>query len=139
MTKIGIISTYQRILYSSAAKRDLYYVTVSKSFSSTPSGSNGNSEKVTSSKEDINNKNDVDEKSFNIKTGEIAVGNKDDLLKSLEEAKKLALTQYENQKKVLEEKLDSVKVIFGGKQPRTPDEEWYAKRVRIIKLLCYLS
>jgi len=131
MTKIGIISTYQRILYSSVAKKDFYTVTVSKSFSSTPSGANGNSEKVSSSKDETINKTDADAKSFNMKTGEIAIGNKNDLLKSLnlEEAKKLALTQYENQKKILEDKIDSVRVIFGGKQPRTPDEEWYAKRV----------
>jgi len=131
MTKIGIISTYQRILYSSVAKKDFYTVTVSKSFSSTPSGANGNSEKVSSSKDETKNKTDADAKSFNMKTGEIAIGNKNDLLKSLnlEEAKKLALTQYENQKKILEDKIDSVRVIFGGKQPRTPDEEWYAKRV----------
>ena len=51
---------------------------------------------------------------------------------NLEEAKKLALVQYENQKKILDEKLESVKAIFGagGLQPRTPDEEWYHKRVR---------
>ena len=133
MTKIGIISTYQRILYSSVAKKDFYTVTVSKSFSSTPSGANGNSDKVSSSKDETKNKTDADAKSFNMKTGEIAIGNKNDLLKSLnlEEAKKLALTQYENQKKILEDKIDSVRVIFGGKQPRTPDEEWYAKRVSI--------
>ena len=136
MTRIGIISTYQRILYSSAAKKDFYIASVTKSFSSTPSGSNGPSEKVISSKDDTK-KDVVDEKAFNMKTGEIAVENKSDLLKSLNlvDAKKLALTQYENQKKILEDKIDSVRIIFGGKQPRTPDEEWYAKRVSKVNFL----
>ena len=37
----------------------------------------------------------------------------------------------DEQKKFLDEKVESLKVIFGGQPdtPRTPNEEWYYKRV----------
>jgi len=123
MTKIGIITTYQRILYSSAVKRDLY--TSSKPFSSNPSGNEGVKK---SQKETV--KNEEKEKTFDIKTGEIGIP-QNDIFKNLklDEAKKLLLSTYENQKFALEDRLDSVRVMFGSKPPRNAEEEWYAKRV----------
>ena len=123
MTKIGIITTYQRILYSSAVKRDLY--TSSKPFSSNPSGNEGVKK---SQRETV--KNEEKEKTFDIKTGEIGIP-QNDIFKNLklDEAKKLLLSTYENQKFALEDRLDSVRVMFGSKPPRNAEEEWYAKRV----------
>jgi len=50
---------------------------------------------------------------------------------NFEEARDLAAKAVGNQKKFLEEKIESIKIIFGGQSdaPRTPNEEWYYKRV----------
>ena len=124
MTKLGIISAYQRIIYNSAVKRDFY--TSSFHLSSASSGGKDPAQPV-----DDKNVKSTDDKAFNFKTGEIGLGQKNDLLKNLniEEAKKLALHHYDNQKKLLEDKIDSVRVIFGSKPPRNAEEEWYYKRV----------
>ena len=188
MTKLGIISTYQRLLYTSAVKKDFYKS--SRSFASSPGsgaqegqagdrneiskttgteeGSKGNdttaeegrggNETFTTmaqQKENLQTSNlhqSDNEKSFDFKTGHIGGTpiqqiHVDKLKSNLEDAKKLALVQYEVQKKfledksetakaLLEDKVESVKAIFGvgGKVPTTPEEEWYAKRVRQCKV-----
>jgi len=50
---------------------------------------------------------------------------------NFEEARELAVKTMGEQKKFFEEKLESLRVIFGGQPdaPRTPDQEWYYKRV----------
>ena len=135
MTKIGVISTYQRILYSSAVKRE-FYTPSSSSKRALSTSAAVRSDSGDSKKNEENLQKLKEDKTFNIKTGDIGdklQQNKIDQLKSLniEDAKKIALEQYELQRKVLEDKLESVRIIFGGsgRQPRTADEEWYAKRV----------
>jgi len=50
---------------------------------------------------------------------------------SFEEAREAAWKSINLQKRHFEDKLESLRVIFNGKSdtPRTPDEEWYYKRV----------
>ena len=131
MTRIGIITPYQRILYSSAVKKDLFKPSRPYSSSSNSSSNGGSEEKDSKENANLRKFREENQKKFDLKTGEI--GQKVEFVKiNLEDAKKLALAQYENQRKILDEKLESVKAIFGagGLQPRTPDEEWYHKRVR---------
>ena len=149
MTRIGIITPYQRILYSSAVKKDVFKPSRPYSSSSNSSSSGGTEEKDSKETENLRKFREENEKKFDLKTGDIgqkvssklqnnqfdSFGQKVEFVKvNLEDAKKLALVQYENQKKLLDEKLESVKAIFGagGLQPRTPDEEWYHKRVRRV-------
>ena len=130
MTKIGIITTYQRILYSSAVKKDVFKTTRPYSSTSNSNSSRENEKNDIKEKENLQKFREENNQKFNLRTGDI--GHKVELVKvNLEDARKLALVQYENQKKLLEEKLESLKAIFGtgGLQPRTPDEEWYHKRV----------
>jgi len=130
MTRIGIITPYQRILYSSAVKKDLFKPSRPYSSSSNSSSTGGSEEKDPKQNANLRKFREENQKKFDLKTGEI--GQKVEFVKiNLEDAKKLALAQYENQRKILDEKLESVKAIFGagGLQPRTPDEEWYHKRV----------
>lgn len=50
---------------------------------------------------------------------------------NFEEARDMAQVALDQQKIVLHQKLDSLKVIFGGQAdaPRTPNEQWYYKKV----------
>jgi DNA-binding HxlR family transcriptional regulator len=50
---------------------------------------------------------------------------------NFEDARELAVKTMGRQRKFLEDKLESLRIIFGGQPdaPRTPDEEWYYKRV----------
>ena len=50
---------------------------------------------------------------------------------NFEEARDLAVKTMGQQRKFFDQKLESLKVIFGGQpdSPRTPNEEWYYKRV----------
>lgn len=131
MTRIGIITPYQRLLYSSAVKKDVFKPSRPYSSSSNSSSSGGPEEKDSKETENLRKFREENQKKFDLKTGDI--GQKVEFVKiNLEDAKKLALAQYEIQRKILDEKLESVKAIFGagGLQPRTPDEEWYHKRVR---------
>ena len=135
MKKVHVLSSYQRVLFSSAIKKERFIsnshggALICRNFSS---NSNKDTEKET---EKISQHHD--EKSFKLQTGEIGGGGSTNQPSSsqtmnLEEAKKLAMKQYEIQRQVLEDKLESVRIIFGGgngKQPRNADEEWYAKRV----------
>jgi len=130
MTRIGIITPYQRILYSSTVKKDLFKLSRPYSSSSNSSSTGGSEDKDSKENANLRKFREENQKKFDLKTGEI--GQKVEFVKiNLEDAKKLALAQYENQRKILDEKLESVKAIFGagGLQPRTPDEEWYHKRV----------
>ena len=155
MTKLGLItsSSYQRLLYTSATKKDLF--TPRRQISSTssvwkeeqsPSQSQSNSENTKSKDESV--------KSYDFSKGEItnktsAAGSSGGP-KNLDEAKSLLQKQFEltrNQieekrdlaRKQLDEKIESVRVIFGAtpNKPRTPDEEWYYKRVS--SNVCYES
>lgn len=131
MTRIGIITPYQRIIYSSAVKKDVFKPSRPYSSSSNSSSTGGNDKKDSKEKENLQKFREENRQKFDLKTGDI--GQKVEIVKvNLEEVKKLALVQYENQKKIFDERLESVKAIFGagGLQPRTPDEEWYHKRVR---------
>ena len=149
MTKLGLISSssYQRLLYTSATKKDVF--TPRRQISSTPSvwkeeqsppQSQGNTENTKSKDESV--------KSYDFSKGEIT--NKTSAVSSaggprnLDEAKTLFQKQFQltrNQieeksdlvRKQLDEKIESVKVIFGAtpSKPRTPDEEWYYKRVSL--------
>ena len=49
-------------------------------------------------------------------------------------ATKLLEDKRDLARKLLEEKIESVRVIFGAtpSKPRTPDEEWYYKRVSFV-------
>ena len=147
MTKLGLITTYPRLLYSSAAKKDFYSPnrqisrtsSVWKDEQTTPPKSSTESENPENPKS-----KDDPVKIFDFSKGEI--GNKTERKaggpQSLEEAKNLLIKQYDwtrNQiedkremtRKQFEEKMESVRVIFGAtpSKPRTPDEEWYYKRV----------
>ena len=153
MTKLGLItsSSYQRLLFTSATKKDVF--TPRRQISSTssvwkddqsPPNPNG-------SQSSTENKNSKDEplKSYDFSKGEIT--NKTSAVssaggpKNLDEAKSLLQKQYEltrNQigekrdlaRKQLDDKIESVRVIFGASpsKPRTPDEEWYYKRVSFL-------
>ena len=131
MTRIGIIAPYQRILYSSAVNKDVFKPSRSYASSSNSSSTGGSEKKESKENENLQKFREENRHKFDLKTGDI--GQKVEFVKvNFEDAKKLALVQYENQRKLLDEKLESVKAIFGagGLQPRTPDEEWYHKRVR---------
>ena len=161
MTKLGLItsSSYQRLLYTSATKKDVF--TPRRQISSTssvwkdeqsPPQSQSNTENTSPKDESV--------KTYDFSKGEItnktpAAGSSG--TSSLDEAKSLLQKQYEltrNQieeksdlakkqlgdtrdlaKKLLEDKIESVRVIFGAtpSKPRTPDEEWYYKRVSFMR------
>ena len=168
MTKLGLItsSSYQRLLYTSATKKDVF--TPRRQISSTssvwkdeqsPPQSQSNTENPSPKDESV--------KTYDFSKGEItnktpAAGSSG--TSSLDEAKSLLQKQYEltrNQieeksdlakkqlgdkiatmgdkrdlaKKLLEDKIESVRVIFGAtpSKPRTPDEEWYYKRVSFMR------
>ena len=151
MTKLGLItsSSYHRLLYTSATKKDVFtprrQISSTSSVwkddqSQTPNASQSNTGTEKSSKDET-------VKSFDFSKGEItnktsAAGSSGP--RNLDEAKSLLQTQYEltrNQigekrdlaRKQLDEKIESVRVIFGASpsKPRTPDEEWYYKRVSL--------
>ena len=161
MTKLGLItsSSYQRLLYTSATKKDVF--TPRRQISSTssvwkdeqsPPQSQSNTENTSPKDESV--------KTYDFSKGEItnktpAAGSSG--ISNLDEAKSLLQKQYEltrNQieeksdlakkqlgdtrdlaKKLLEDKIESVRVIFGAtpSKPRTPDEEWYYKRVSFMR------
>ena len=161
MTKLGLItsSSYQRLLYTSATKKDVF--TPRRHISSTssvwkdeqsPPQSQSNTENASPKDESV--------KTYDFSKGEItnktpSAGSSG--TSSLDEAKSLLQKQYEltrNQieeksdlakkqlgdtrdlaKKLLEDKIESVRVIFGAtpSKPRTPDEEWYYKRVSFMR------
>ena len=147
MTKLGLItsSSYQRLLYTSATKKDVF--TPRRQISSTSSvWKDEQSPPPNASQSSTENKNSKDEplKSYDFSKGEIT--NKTSAgpggPRNLDEAKSLLQKQYEltrNQigekrdlaRKQLDDKIESVRVIFGASpsKPRTPDEEWYYKRV----------
>ena len=186
MTKLGLITTssYQRLLYTSVTKKDVFSNTARRQISSTSSvWKDDQSPPQSHSSSDTESKNFKDEsvKTYDISKGEItnktsAVGSSGP--RNLDEAKSLLQKQYEltkNQiedksdlarkqledkrdlatklledkrdeatklledkrdlaRKLLEEKIESVRVIFGAtpSKPRTPDEEWYYKRVSFV-------
>ena len=152
MTKLGLItsSSYQRLLYTSATKKDVF--TPRRQISSTSSvwkDDQSQTPNASQSNTGTESKNSKDEtvKSYDFSKGEItsktsAAGSSGP--RNLDEAKSLLQTQYEltrNQigekrdlaRKQLDEKIESVRVIFGASpsKPRTPDEEWYYKRVSL--------
>ena len=151
MTKLGLItsSSYQRLLYTSATKKDVF--TPRRQISSTSSvwkDDQSQTPNASQSNTGTESKNSKDEtvKSYDFSKGEIT--NKTSAGSSgprnLDEAKTLFQKQFQltrNQieekrdlaRKQLDEKIESVKVIFGAtpSKPRTPDEEWYYKRVSL--------
>ena len=160
MTKLGLItsSSYQRLLYTSATKKDVF--TPRRQISSTSSVWKDEQSPPQSQSNNPENTSPKDEsvKTYDFSKGEItnktpAAGSSG--TSSLDEAKSLLQKQYEltrNQieeksdlakkqlgdkrdlaKKLLEDKIESVRVIFGAtpSKPRTPDEEWYYKRVSL--------
>ena len=146
MTKLGLITTYPRLLYSSAAKKDFYSPKRQISCTSSVWKEEQTNPPKNSKESDSVEQKSKDEpvKIFDFSKGEI--GSKSEKIsvgpKNFEEAKNLLLKQYDwtkNQieekrdmtRKQFEEKLESVRVIFGAtpSKPRTPDEEWYYKRV----------
>ena len=149
MTKLGLItsSSYQRLLFTSATKKDVF--TPRRQISSTSSvWKKEQSPPPNASQSETEHKDSKDEpvKSYDFSKGEIT--NKTSAGSSgprnLDEAKSLLQKQFQltrNQieeksdlvRKQLDEKIESVKVIFGAtpSKPRTPDEEWYYKRVSL--------
>jgi len=139
MTKSGLFSAYQKLLITSHIKSDL--TASSRRFSlyqtllcsekgrpiteqheqhNDPGGSkNLANEKILDKTEDILDRP-------KIKHPKVAARPL-----NFEEARDLAIKTMGQQKKFFEEKLESLRVIFGGQPdaPRTPDEEWYYKRV----------
>ena len=154
MTKLRLITAYPRLLYSSAAKKDFYSPRRQISCSSSvwkdeqpvpPSPK----PKTSKDSEYIENQQSKDEtvKTYDFSKGEIV--NKSEKTvssgpKNLEDAKNLLEKHYlqtrdqiEEKKqmaqKQLEEKIESIRVIFGAtpSKPRTPDEERDYKRVSV--------
>ena len=156
MTKLGLITTYPRLLYSSAAKKDFYSPKRQISCTSSVWKEEQTNPPKNSKESDSVEQKSKDEtvKIFDFSKGEI--GSKSEKIsvgpKNFEEARNLLLKQYDwtkNQieekrdmtRKQFEEKLESVRVIFGAtpSKPRTPDEEWYYKRVSYLTIFSLLS
>jgi len=136
MTKPGIITGYQRMIYSSlAVKRNFNFQLPTRCFSTEkthPASTNTKEPKPDQPKVER------EEKVFDMtSSGEIVerpkIKNPEVTTRPLnfEEARELAIKAMGQQKKYFDDKLESLKVIFGGQPdtPRTPDEEWYYKRV----------
>jgi len=138
MTKPGVITSFQRILFTSCVKRDhsLVYRCFSKNRVLLSSEKEGPAS--TTNKEPLDKLLvDREERIFDMTSGEILdrpkIKNPKVTARPLnfEEARDLAVKTVGQQRKFFDEKLESLKVIFGG-QPdasRTANEEWYYKRV----------
>lgn len=117
--------SYQRLVLSSCRSSKLS-PTTSKNWTTRCVSSSGNSEGV---KEE--------EKKFDIASGNIQERSKLVTPKvttkplNFEEARDLAQLALGQQKKLLEQKLESLKMIFGGQSDiqRTVNQEWYYKKV----------
>jgi len=136
MTKIAIFTAYHRILYTSHFKLD--FRAPARCFSSDRVLLCSEKGKTTAENPtEAAPKVVRDDKIFDLTSGEILdrpkIKNPKVIARPLnfEEARDLAVKTMGQQKKFFDEKLESLKVIFGG-QPdaaRTPNEEWYYKRV----------
>ena len=136
MTKTAIFTTYKRILYNSHVKRDFHLP--SRGFSTKRvllcSGKEG---KAVEDSHKEAPEVERDDKYFDLTSGEILdrpkIKNPKVTARPLnfEEARDLAVKTMGQQRKFFDEKLESLKLIFGGQPdaPRTSNEEWYYKRV----------
>eukprot|EP00092_Neocalanus_flemingeri_P023471 GFUD01025451.1.p1 GENE.GFUD01025451.1~~GFUD01025451.1.p1 ORF type:complete len:590 (-),score=165.01 GFUD01025451.1:130-1899(-) len=141
MTKSGVITVYQRILYTSFLRR--HYVHSCRCFSTdiTLRFSGKDIPSPPPPREDPPYKSvdreDKIQSIYDLTNGEVQERPKIKNPKvttrplNFEEARDLAVKAMGQQKQFFDEKLDSLKVIFSGQpdSPRTPNEEWYYKRV----------
>jgi len=143
MAKPGMITTYQRILYNSIVKRDCLLPTRCFSTDIVLLSSGKDNPSPPPGPPPLNKelldrpKVEREDKIFDMRSGEIherpKIKNPKVTARPLnfEEARDLAVKTMGQQRKFFDQKLESLKVIFGGQpdSPRTPNEEWYYKRV----------